>query len=157
MKLIQDYIETLTDHAEGFTTAGPKSLAKVASLERALAVTLPPSYRDFLQRYGAVSHFGSYICGIWHADPLRATDGSVYNETIQFRTEDDLPAYLIVIEADPDAPCCIDTRKPSTDGECPVVCYDLHARQSEQIAANFEAFAQEWLELRAMDESEWMN
>src|SRR4051812_24532430 len=114
---------------------GPQSEVAIAALESNLGVRLPPSYRAFLGRHGGMGIYDSTISGIIGGDPLDENSGSLYGDTLRFRSEWDLPSYLLVIQADEDAPYCLDTRSASAAGEFPVVCYELHTKHEGKVAA----------------------
>ena len=117
---------------------GPQPEAAIAALESKLGVRLPPSYRAFVGQYGGMALYDSTISGIVGGEPLDESGGSLYGDTLKFRTEWNLPGHLLMIQADEDAPYCLDTRTPSAAGEFPVVCYELHSQHAGKVAADFD-------------------
>jgi len=117
---------------------GPQPEAAIAALESTLGVRLPPSYRDFIARYGGMAIHNSTISGIIGGQPLDENGGSLYGDTMAFRNEHGLPDHLLVIQPNDDAPYCLDTRSPSTAGELPVICYELHSKHEGKIASDFD-------------------
>jgi hypothetical protein len=67
---IEQLIAEIESLGEVFEWAGPATEQSVAALEIALGVPLPPSYREFLLRYGA-GGIQAYegISGIYDNDP----------------------------------------------------------------------------------------
>jgi hypothetical protein len=119
-------------------THGPQPEAAIITLESKLGVRLPPSYRSFLAQYGGMAIYNSTISGIIGGEPLDESGGSLYGDTLASRAEYGLPAHLLVIQPNDDAPYCLDTRSPSASGEFPVVCYERHSRHEGKIASDFE-------------------
>ena len=120
---------------------GPQPEAGILALESKLGVRLPPSYRAFLSHYGAMAIYDSTISGVFGGEPFDEGGGSLYCDTMRFRSDRGLPSYLLVIQADEDAPHCLDTRRPSATGEFPVVCYELRSKHAAPIASDFD----DWL------------
>jgi hypothetical protein len=85
---------------------GPQPEAAIASLESKLGVRLPPSYRAFLARHGAMAIYDSTISGILGGEAPDEGGGSLYGDTMRFRSEWGLPSHLLVIQANDDAPYC---------------------------------------------------
>jgi hypothetical protein len=154
MDAIDQYIETLTRTNDEFAVSGAQTSENIAALERALSLALPPSYRSFVQRFGAVANGDDGISGIWNANPTLPNEGSAYGDTTRCRQQHGLPAHFIVIGPDDEAPYCLDTSKQCSDGECPVVCYELRRHHASPVAASFHDFIVEWLELRAAEDDD---
>ena len=133
-------------------TAGPQTETDIDALEAALQTRLPPSYRQFILRYGGMQISNSYIAGIIENDPLNMNGGSIYGETVRLRQEQGLPDYLIVVEPDDEAPYCFDTRYPGADGELPLNCYELYSGADDKIADNFPQFVVDWFLKAWLDE-----
>jgi hypothetical protein len=117
---------------------GPQPEAAIVALEAQLGVELPPSFRAFVAQYGGMAIYDSTISGILGGEPLDEDCGSLYGDTLRFRSEWNLPSHLLIIQADEDAPHCLDTDSRSESGECPVVCYDLHSQNAKRIASDFD-------------------
>lgn len=131
--------------------AGPQNEAAIFELERAIGVSIPPTYRHFLAHYGGFGIANSFISGIIEGEPLGDGTGWLYSDTMRFREEYRMPENLLVVQPDEGAPYCLDTSCRRSDGECPVVCYELHSRHVGRMAETFGEWLQEWLKLRLAD------
>lgn len=96
----------------------------------------------------------SFISGIIEGKPLGEETGSLYGDTQRFRQDFDMPEYLLVVQADEDAPYCLDTSKRDQGGEFPLVCYELNSRHVGKMAPSFGEWFVEWLRLRAESDAE---
>jgi hypothetical protein len=141
MATIPELLAQVEANGHAVWSDGPQPEAAIVALQSKLGVRLPPSYRAFLAQYGGMAIYDSTISGIIGGAPLDERSGSLYGDTLRFRTECNLPSHLLVIQPDEDAPYCLDTRSPSAGGEFPVVCYELHSHHAEKIAADFD----DWL------------
>ena len=99
---------------------GPQPLEEVWVAERALEVTFPESYRDFLQRYGSGAFGGRVVYGIGTA--LDQPPHVVW-ATDLIRTADEFfPGDLVIIEDTGEGDyLCLATSRMGEDNECPVV------------------------------------
>ncbi len=141
---IEALLQRVRQNGHDVWVAGPQSEEDIARVEALLQVRLPPSYRHFLLRYGAMSIYDSNIAGIVNGQPLYLNISSIYYATTDFRQEQGLPDYLIVVEPDDEAPYCFDTRYPGADGEFPLNCYELYSGADGKIADNFPQFIADW-------------
>jgi len=132
--------------------AGSQSEASVAELEQAMGIAMPPSYRAFLLKFGGFSVGNSFISGIVDGESLGKGTGWLFGDTQKFREDYQLPSYLLVVEANEDAPYCLDSRSPDTSGEFPLVCYELHSRHVGRMANSFGEWFMEWLRLSAEED-----
>lgn len=121
--------------------AGPQSEAAIVELERALGIKMPPSYREFLARFGGLGLGDSFISGIIDNQPLVEGTGYLHWDTQHYRNDYAMPIHLLVVQPDGEAPYCLDSSTPGPDGEFPVVCYELHSGHMERMAGSFR----EWL------------
>jgi hypothetical protein len=103
-------------------------------------VRFPEDYREFLLKYGALSVLDSSVSGVVGNNPLDSTAGSLYGDTVRFRSQYGLPARYLVLQPDDDAPYCFDM--DNVAGHPTVVCYELHTGHAKVIASNFK----EWLQ-----------
>src|SRR5205085_9625590 len=85
MDEIDKLLQQIRANGDEVWIAGAAPDKAVARLERALGVQLPPSYRDFLTRFGAMTVAGSPISGIPDGEPLGEGTGWLYGDTLQFR------------------------------------------------------------------------
>jgi hypothetical protein len=134
--------------------AGPQSEAAIVELERAIGVAMPPSYRLFLSRFGGFGIVNSFISGIVDGKPLEEGTGWLFGDTQRFRQDFDMPDHLLVVQADEEAPYCLDTSKRGQSGEFPLVCYELNSRHVGKMAPSFGEWFVEWLRLRAESDAE---
>lgn len=141
MATIPDLLARVEANGHKVWSNGPQDSRAIAVLESTLGVRLPPSYRGFLATYGGMAIYDSIVSGILDEDPLKLVGGSLYGDTKRFREEWGLPEYLLVIQPNEDAPYCFDTRRSDMHGEFPVICYELHSRHEQTIAAGFD----EWM------------
>jgi hypothetical protein len=143
---IDQLIAEIESLGEVFEWAGPQTEQSVAVLENALGVRLPPSYREFLFRYGA-GGIQAYegISGIYDNDPLSMHLGTTYGDTLRMRNECGMPSHLIVIERGDEhfPPMCLDTSRLGSDGEYPVVGFWLI---SQTVSTDSYASFAEYLE-----------
>jgi hypothetical protein len=146
-------IEQIRANGDDVWIAGPQSEEAVAVLETKLGVHLPPSYRAFILRFGALGILESVVSGIIDNAPLARKAGTLYWETERYRSEHALPANLLVVQADEDEPYCINTRTAAPDGEFPLVSYDLQSRHATRLAPSFGAWFAEWLRLQADEDA----
>ena len=121
---------------------GGASPDQVIALERALGVSLPPSYVTFLTTYGSLGIGDSFVSGIIDNNALDEAGGSTYGDTLEFRTHDEFPSGLIVIGKHEDGAYCLDPAREATDREYPVVNFEFGSVQHQRpVASNFL----EWL------------
>jgi hypothetical protein len=149
MDEIDAFVVTAADEGLDLWIAGEQPATAVEELERALDVQLPPSFRQFLLRYGGMGIGDSFISGIINGDALGDGMGWVYADTSRFREDSGLPAHLLVVQADDDAPYCLDTSERSPEMECPVVCYELHSGHVGRVSRNFAEWCLQWLQSNA--------
>lgn len=133
--------------------AGPTSEAAVAAAEETLGYPFPPSYREFLLRYGtltlpsdlAVVH--DFI-GISPPRDGSALDG-VVEHTIAARQKNGLGDNLMVVGLGAQASewFCLDATRPDDGGELPVLLFDARDNHVDQIFyEDFGAMLHEVLE-----------
>ena len=147
MTVHRDYMEALPP-GEATWVAGGAGSDQVAALEAALRFALPASYRSFLTSVGAAAIGDSYVSGIIDNDPMSLGGGSLLGDTIQARQEQHLPSHLLVIQADGDAPYCLDTSDASS-GEYPVVCFEVSTMACTRIAGSFDEWFFTYFVVRA--------
>jgi len=124
--------------------SGGASSEQVASLERALGISLPPSYATFLTSYGALGVDDSFVSGILDNDALDQSGGSVLGDTLRFRAHNEFPSSFIVIGKHEDGAYCLDTARQSKEREYPIVNFEFGSIQhASPVAQNFD----EWLVL----------
>ena len=151
MKNLNKVFELFRLHSEYFHSGSEIPEAMIIKAEDALNVVLPPSYRNFIKKYGTAQFFGSEYYGISNAalrnggdfeSVKRIPDAIWY--TLTERKQFQLPKKYIIVGAPGYGPLdAIDTSKPDEHGECPVV----------MIAINDEdpvTKEKEWYEMEQM-------
>ncbi|MBN6207503.1 SMI1/KNR4 family protein [Ralstonia pickettii] len=141
-----DAIDKLIEKARGTGAevwiAGPATTADIDEVERALQVGFPPSYREFLANYGAMSLGDNAVSGITDEGPLLGNGGGVHYDTLRLRAEAALPVQLVVVGVHEDGAYCLDTSRRMLGGECSVVNFQYRSNQHDvPIAADFH----QWL------------
>ena len=103
--------------------AGPMPAAAVAAAEKALGVSLPASYKDFLLRFGA-GNFGSFeVFGLPDPEFSKPRVPNAVWYTLQER-KSGLPAAFVALGTDFEGTLyCLDTSAASGD-DAPVVSWN---------------------------------
>ena len=152
MDPFDELIRRVNDAGRHLAFYGPQIEEQIQQLETAFGVPLPPSYRNFLLRYGGGGEVGrSPIAGIYDGQPLLEGGGSLYGETMLARQEFQLPESLLVVFRDDDigAIWALDVSNNVPGEESPVVSWDVpHGRIDRTIAPTFADFLRQYLELR---------
>lgn len=146
MSLI-DEIEKQLDQADAFI-AGGQSAEVISAAESKLGVSFPPSFREYLSRWGNLSFDGYEYYGL-----TRNTDfenGSVPNcvwFTLRKRLAAGLPDRLVVFRNEnDDVYYCVDTEHILEGNECGVTIWDHIDRSVDQrLNCNFLEFLNEEL------------
>lgn len=128
--------------------AGPVEEAAVAAAEEELGTSFPPSYREFLRRYGALG-IPTDLAVVHDFVGLRADEADVVATTLAARADKRIGDHLIVVGKGANAAewFCLDTGRPRESGEFPVLLYDARANQIDQIFYDdFGAMVREVLE-----------
>ncbi|MBI1372366.1 MAG: hypothetical protein GC159_06340 [Phycisphaera sp.] len=134
MQDVDELISRAKANGHDVWVAGAQSPEDVDEFERGFGAKLPPSYREFLLKYGEISIADSVAAGMeW-----------LTTQTEVFREDYDLPDYLRVVQPDHDAPYCFDIRRPDPNGEMPIICFELHSRHEGKIASNFGQWLRDW-------------
>lgn len=122
--------------------ASPEAMAK---LEDAMQVALPGSLRLFLTTYGVLGVYDNFLSGIVDDDPLDTDGGGIYSDTLALREYGEVPESFWVIRVHEDGAYCIDTSKPTDDGEFAVVNYEYGSCQHDRILAkSYTDFVCRW-------------
>ncbi|KAF0812407.1 hypothetical protein IGB42_03075 [Andreprevotia sp. IGB-42] len=138
MDVLEQLITATDADAFDIWRAIPASSAVISAREARLGVTLPPGYIAFLEQFGALAIGDTTISGILDDALDDLGGGSVLGDTLRYREEWQLPATLVVIQADDDAPYCLDTGVNHI--ECAAICYELCTRRASRIATDFAAW-----------------
>jgi cell wall assembly regulator SMI1 len=128
---------------------GPQSADSVDRLGSLLGVKLPPSYRDFLMRYGG----GYGLIGLYRDQPELRELGCLVGDTERMREVYNLPPqFLPVEESTLGGIYCLDASSPDPDGEYPVILITIGpGRQLThrlRVANSFGEYLQDLLEGR---------
>lgn len=117
MDAIDDLVARIHEAGQKPDFYGPQRHESVSQLEELLGVTLPPSYRSFLQQYGG----GYGLIGIFDNQPDSLHLGCLLGDTQRLRDKYQLPTNFIPVRVSPfggiDA---LDTSSPDAVGEYPV-------------------------------------
>jgi hypothetical protein len=127
--------------------AGPARPNAIRKIEEAIGEPLPPSYVSFLLSHGAICIYDNGVSGVTHGDRIRDGAGTALCNTETLRSRGGLPAGLLVVGPHEDGAYCLDLRRRRSDGESPVVNFELGSVQHEKPVANtFEDWLEEfWL------------
>lgn len=145
-------IEHILNDLDAFI-AGGQPEAMVSAAESKLGVSFPPSFREYLLRWGNVSCDDVEYYGLTRNDDF--DNGGIPNcvwFTTRKRTTVDLPHSLVVFRnINDEAYYCIDTNQVLENDERKIVIWDNAAREiSQTLAVNFAEFLLE--ELSEMSE-----
>lgn len=156
VELIERARRRLSDRDLSCTIAGGASDAAIDAAEESLGCPLPPSYRAFLRKFGAL------------ALPPRSTTihqfvglgagTSVVERTELARVENKLGHSLVIVGlgAEVGEWYCLDTDRAETGEECPVFLFDARDNQLDQeFYADFDTMVREVFTflLETLDES----
>jgi hypothetical protein len=123
---ILDTVDALIKkYAAEVNTSGPKDEVLIARAESFLGVKFPPSFREFLQRWGALGFGPEEIYGVTgeNFEEGRVPNGIWF--TAQQRKFGLPTVFVVVVNADGDQYFCIDTSQNGLDGESPIVIWDV--------------------------------
>jgi antitoxin YobK len=150
MRSLDDLVTNVKAAGHKVEFSGGQSEANINELEAAIGLTLPPSFREFLRTYGGGGVVSEWISGIYKNQPYLTNKGSVYGDTIRCRERYGLPTFMIVIytQENDEVVWCLDTRKATVGGECPVVSFIVeNTTPPVQIADSFDSFFRDYLEM----------
>ena len=109
-----------------------------------LTRTLPSSYKDFLQNYGAIGISDFFVSGVINDNAEKASGGNIINDTNTLR-ENGAPDSLIVISMHEDGAYCLDYSKITPSGDIPVVNFEFGSIQHETpVAQNFSKWLKDF-------------
>jgi len=118
-------LEEVAALLDGSEAAGPATDEMIASAERELGAEFPPSYRQFLSKYGAALCRGFELAGVFKVEnqdepPLWS---SVVTATKQLRrASGSIPTgYLAISDDGGDYKFFLATDRKNPGAECPVV------------------------------------
>lgn len=131
----------------------PASVEEIAACEAYLGVKLPPSFKEYLIKYGHLS------LPPWEYLGLTGTVDFIHAGWPNFAWYTDgafgLPSQLVVFHSrEGDVLYCIDTSMPDCDGECLIVIWDnIQNVEESRLSVRFDNFllgeVEEYLEIFA--------
>lgn len=144
----KELIEKIERSGQELFWYGEASEVSIERLEGLLNTRLPVSFRRFLEEFGGGGFVEADISGIQDDNPSLDYRGTVFGDTSRCREEFDLPKNLIVIYlgAD-DVVWCLESSVES-EGESPVVSFDVYDSSVTPLVPSFENFFVEYLRLR---------
>lgn len=130
---------------------GPAGADVIQQLEAAFGRPLPPTYRRFLARFGAISILDSSYSGII-SGKIDEGRGWAWSDTKNARAWCQLPEHYLVVQPDQDGFTCLDFSRTGPDGEHPVI-YHMPFRPTpfHELAPSYAAWLTE--DLKAMVEA----
>lgn len=143
MEDLKKAFEIINKNAEKGSFSGPKTEELILMAERVLGLKFPPTYKEFLKRYGAGSIFGVEIYGITRAEFTNASIPNGIWLTLREREDIQLPKKMIIIyEYGDGVYFAIDTSIVSAEQENPVVAWaqDIPENQIKILAPDFGRF-----------------
>lgn len=142
--LVERVTRRLTAADNACLIAGPASEAAISAAEDALGCEFPPSYRQFLRRFGAITIPTNL--GLVHSfvglDAKSEGYRGVVERTLGARAENRLSSHLVVVGmgAEFQEWFCLDLGNANDDGEFPIVLFD--ARDNALDQRFYESFGQ---------------
>ncbi|APC40348.1 SMI1/KNR4 family protein [Clostridium estertheticum] len=119
-------------------STGGVDINRILQIETLLKVTIPESYKWFLQNYGHILIMGIEIYGV-----SKGEIPSCVKATERYR-KIGLPSQFVVIESSDEWVYCLDTSDIKT-GECTIVDWDRRDGVGSQEYENFYEFFYERL------------
>jgi len=139
---ITNLINKVKSRGHDLWEAGPAEPHAIRRIEETIRTALPPSYISFLLSYGSISIYDTVVSGVTDGDHISGERGTVLGDTEMLRLEGGLPIGFLVIGLHEDGGYCLDLHHRRSDGECPIVNYEIGSVQHEKPVANtFE----EWI------------
>jgi hypothetical protein len=138
-ELIERARRRLVDRDLPCAIAGGAPEDAIAAAEEAVGCSFPPSYRTFLARHGMialparVSTIQQFV-GLGHATNDNDDGKGVVERTLHARVENRLPEALVIVGlgVEPGEWFCLDTARPRSDGECPILLFDARDNALDQ-------------------------
>lgn len=146
--LIERVRHRLTEVDKRCVIAGPASEEAVAAAEEQLGFDFPPSYREFLRRFGTL-RLPAEVAVVRDFVGLTGDGPGVVERTLAARVENRLAAGLVVVGlgAQEGEWFCLDAGRGRSGDELPVVLFDARDNQLDQVFyEDFESMVREVLE-----------
>jgi hypothetical protein len=138
----EEAVRLMRRHPEKVQFAGPRSQVLISAAERRLALKMPPTYRRFLQDFGAGSFGSEEVYGVIEGNFEESSVPDAIWCTITERRTADLPPNLLAIGNDGGGRFfCIECVSDS-NREAPVVLWepDMERSERERVASDFGEF-----------------
>lgn len=117
---IKKLLEKNAQEGAEISVSGPVDKNKIDLAEKALGVTFPPSYKKYLEEFGAIEIDNYSIAGLTQRDVGEL--GDVVAFTRYAREEFGLPSQYVALDfKDGDDFLCIDTSQKDASSESPIV------------------------------------
>lgn len=138
LKDLEDAFDLIDENGGDFE--GEKDEALIVKAEKALGLAFPPSYRKFLSVLGCGEIEGLEFYGLIGDDFENSSVPDAIWLTLDERKSSGLPGHLILVYATGDGTYyALDTSQKGSNGECPVVAYDLNGGTTH-VADDYGAF-----------------
>jgi hypothetical protein len=140
IELVERVRRRLSESERPCEITGPVPEAAISAAEEALGVTFPPSYRTFLQTFGGIAipiHLGvvhQFVGVAPVGGEAAAPQDDVVRRTLAARDERKLAEHLVVVGlgAEYQEWFCLDTSRPRSNGEYPVLLFDARDNALDQ-------------------------
>jgi SMI1-KNR4 cell-wall len=133
---ITSLLQKIKSRGHDVWEAGPATTDAIQKIEEAIGGRLPRSYVSFLLSHGALCIYDNSVSGVTNGDRIRDGRGTALSDTETLRSQAALPAGFLVVGPHEDGACCLDLTRRRSDGECPVVNYEMGSVQHEKPVAN---------------------
>lgn len=150
--LIERVRRRLREVDQRCVVAGPAAEEAVVAAEEKLGCAFPPSYREFLRRFGSLA-LPSELAVVHDFVGIEAGDDAqrrgVVERTLAARAENRLGPNLVVVGLGAQAMewFCLDLTRSRAGGETPVLLFDARDNQVDQVFyEDFDAMVREVLE-----------
>jgi len=144
MKELDQAFELIEKHRDQGHFAGRRPPELIEKAEQVLQIRFPPTYRRFLEEYGAGSIAGAEFYGITRDNFENSSVPNGIWLSLDERRSSGLPmAYILIYSRGDGIYFAIDTSRIDPEGENPVVIWDPFGgskMSGEVIATDFGAF-----------------
>ena len=118
---------------------GEKEASLIKGAAKALGLVFPPTYKEFLAKFGCGDIEGLEFYGLINNDFKNSSVPDAIWLTLDAR-KSGLPDYLILIYATGDGGYyALDTSQACENGECPIVSYELDGKVNK-VADDYGSF-----------------
>ena len=144
-------VALIEDHEDEVDFDGPKSPELIELAERAVGLRFPPTYRRFLSEYGAGNLGSTEIYGVIDED----FEHSSVPDAIWLALTHPRPGLFVFYAVGEGTEFCLDTTRPASDGEMPVVAVLPSEETQDEVASDFgNAFLMLVQEALGLDEDD---